>query len=161
PLLLSVLDTSAQYPHAVKPSSVALPMPAEVILGAKPCQGARRLQRLPQPVLQLLLEPLRAPSLDNVLQSRAAPITAIAAVAVNRSHVLSLRQSLIRPQERNRVGEGRMPGIHAVTLSEASTREYCEACEHATIEVGDEAEIVAVDIRRVVTLVSETDFEFA
>src|SRR5262245_29281133 len=74
PLLSAILDPPAQYSHAVKPSSVALRMPTQVILGAMPRQGARRLQCLSQSALQLLSEPLYAPGLDDVLQPGQAAV---------------------------------------------------------------------------------------
>jgi len=66
---------------------------------------------------------------------------------------------LLGPNESNRVRQTRVSNADTVALAQPSTGEHCEAGKHTGIEVRDEAQIMAIDIGGVLTLVGETDFE--
>src|SRR5262249_34919465 len=140
PLLPRILDTPAEYSHAVKPSPIAPGMPAQVILGSMPCQLAWWLQFLSKAVLQLLPEPFHAPGLDDVLQPREAAVLAVTEISRDRNHRLRGRQKSGRTHESDSIGETRVGRTHAVALPEAAAGEHCETGEHASIEVSDEAQ---------------------
>src|SRR5262245_58113088 len=80
---------------------------------------------------------------------------------MNRNNRLCSRQQSVRTHESDRVREARMGGTHAVALPKASPSEHCETGERTAIEVGHEAQVVAVNIDCVLALVSEADFELA
>src|SRR5262249_34445430 len=145
PLLPGILDTTAKYPYAVKPSPVALRMPTQVILGSMPCQIARRFQCFSKTALQLVPEPFHSPGFDDVLQPAEAAVLAVAEISMNRNHGLRGRQQSVRTHESDRVGEARVGRTHAVGLPEAAASQHCESGEHAAVEVSDEAQVVAVN----------------
>ena len=147
--------------QAVEPAAVALLAPAEVVVDVPDFVGFGRRQFVAQALFDLLLEMFEAPIGDEVLQSRPLAIAAIAEIAKDADDRAEQIQDLIGAGVGHPLGQGGKGlgpgGRHA----HAAAHQHVVA-DHVIIAAhGQQAHVLAIDIRAIVAWQADAHFEFS
>ena len=134
----SVLDVESEIP-----ATVALFVPAEVVVDGKGGHRADRGERKADTLLQLLTKPLDAAFLQHILQPRMLPIFTIAEITVDGDDAGDRFHDLVGGEEGDLVGQPLVINIWGSTCGPCKKELPDFAAAHAVF--GDQVRFVGID----------------
>ena len=162
--VLRVLDAAGGDGQAEPEPAIALRVPAQQFRDLEARQQAGRRQRLAVIAGEFGAHAVRTIVIDDVFQPRPPPVAAVAMVALEADDGLRGAQQVVRPDEGDGRGQARIGIGPVMRHAQAAADAELIALQHAAFEEGDEAEIVAQHIDRVVAAalvqMGDADLEF-